>query len=213
MRPVVDGVELGPSAASLNFTNGYLDVPLQRPAGGTVHGSSYTYEANDASVGDLDGDGRYEIVLKWEPTNAKDNSQSGDTGPVLIDAYKLDGTLLWRINLGINIRAGAHYTQFLVYDFDGDGRAEVAMKTADGTVDGTGKVIGAANADYRNSSGYVLSGPEYLTVFDGRTGRGPGHGGLRAAPRQRVLAGATPTATGWTASSPASPTWTGSGPA
>lgn len=106
VRPVVDGVELGPSAASLNFTNGYLDVPLQRPAGGTVHGSSYTYEANDASVGDLDGDGRYEIVLKWEPTNAKDNSQSGYTGPVLIDAYELDGTLLWRINLGINIRAG-----------------------------------------------------------------------------------------------------------
>ena len=144
---------------------------MQRPAGGTVHGSSYTYEANDASVGDLDGDGRYEIVLKWEPTNAKDNSQSGYTGPVLIDAYELDGTLLWRINLGINIRAGAHYTQFQVYDYDGDGRAEVAMKTADGTRDGTGAVIGSANADYRNSSGYVLSGPEYLTVFDGRTGR------------------------------------------
>src|SRR5690606_9636841 len=123
------------------------------------------------SVGDLDGDGRYEIVLKWEPTNDKDNSQSGYPGPVLIDAYELDGTLLWRINLGINIRAGAHYTQFQVYDYDGDGRAEVAMKTADGTRDGTGAVIGSANADYRNSSGYVLSGPEYLTVFDGRTGR------------------------------------------
>src|SRR5690606_14537235 len=85
--------------------------------------------------------------------------------------YELDGTRLWRIDLGRNIRAGAHYTQFQVYDYDGDGRAEVAMKTADGTRDGTGAVIGSASADHRDSSGYVLSGPEYLTVFDGRTGR------------------------------------------
>ena len=171
VRPVVGGAEQAASAASLDFTDGYLDVPLQRPAGGSVNGSSYTYDANDASVGDLDGDGRYEIVLKWEPTNAKDNSQSGHTGPVLVDAYELDGTRLWRIDLGRNIRAGAHYTQFQVYDYDGDGRAEVAMKTADGTRDGTGAVIGSASADHRDSSGYVLSGPEYLTVFDGRTGR------------------------------------------
>ncbi|GLW64051.1 hypothetical protein Arub01_22950 [Actinomadura rubrobrunea] len=104
------------------------------------------------------------------PANAKDNSQSGFTDPVYIDAYRLDGTRLWRIDLGRNSRAGAHYTQFQVYDYDGDGRAEVAMKTADGTVDGTGRVIGDAGADHRNSSGYILSGPEYLTMFDGRTG-------------------------------------------
>nr|WP_280949465.1 family 16 glycoside hydrolase [Halalkalibacter urbisdiaboli] len=129
------------------------------------------YFANDASVGDLDGDGEYEIVLKWEPNNAKDNSQPGMTDEVFIDAYKLDGTLLWRIGLGKNIRAGAHYTQFMVYDLDGDGKAEVAMKTADGTVDGAGKVIGDPNADYRNEGGYILDGPEYLTVFDGETGK------------------------------------------
>ncbi|TDQ47585.1 rhamnogalacturonan lyase family protein [Actinorugispora endophytica] len=170
VRPVVDGVEQAASPASLAFSDGYLDVPLQRPPGGSVNGSSYTYDANDASVGDLDGDGAYEIVLKWEPANAKDNSQSGYTGPVLIDAYELDGTRLWRLDLGRNIRAGAHYTQFQVYDYDGDGRAEVAMKTADGTRDGMGAVIGSASADHRNSSGYVLSGPEFLTVFDGRTG-------------------------------------------
>ena len=126
---------------------------------------SYTYSANDASVGDLDGDGQYEIILKWDPSNSKDNSQDGYTGDVLIDAYKLDGTMMWRINLGKNIRAGAHYTQFLVYDFDGDGKAEIAMKTADGTKDGKGKVIGNANADYRNAQGRILSGPEYLTVL------------------------------------------------
>jgi len=109
-------------------------------------------------------------VLKWEPNNAKDNSQSGYTDNVYLDAYKLNGTRLWRIDLGRNIRAGAHYTQFMVYDLDGDGKAEVACKTADGTRDGKGNVIGNPNADYRNSSGYILSGPEYLTVFDGQTG-------------------------------------------
>ncbi|MGW9351988.1 rhamnogalacturonan lyase [Nocardiopsis flavescens] len=171
VAPVVDGVEQSGSDPSLAFADGHLDVPLDRPAGGSVNGSDYTYSANDASVGDLDGDGRYEIVLKWDPSNARDNSQSGHTGPVLIDAYTLDGTRLWRIDLGANIRAGAHYTQFQVYDYDGDGRAEVAMKTADGTRDGEGAVIGDAGADHRNGSGYVLAGPEYLTVFEGTTGR------------------------------------------
>ncbi|WP_396448179.1 rhamnogalacturonan lyase [Actinomadura sp.] len=162
VRPIVNGGEGASSEPSLRFGDGYLDVPIQRP------GSEYS--ANDASVGDLDGDGRLEIVLKWDPSNSKDNSQSGFTSDVYIDAYRLDGARLWRIDLGRNIRAGQHYTQFQVYDYDGDGRAEVAMKTADGTVDGTGRVIGNAGADYRNSSGYVLSGPEYLTMFDGRTG-------------------------------------------
>ncbi|WP_129645150.1 rhamnogalacturonan lyase [Peristeroidobacter agariperforans] len=150
----------------------YLPIPLQRPADGvTPVGEAYTYRANDASVGDLDGDGEYEIVLKWDPSNQKDNSQSGYTGEVFVDAYKLDGTLLWRISLGRNIRAGAHYTQFMVYDFDGDGKAEVAMKTADGSTDARGTVIGDPAADYRNTAGYVLSGPEYLTMFDGATGK------------------------------------------
>jgi rhamnogalacturonan endolyase len=148
------------------------DVPIQIPAGGTTpDGVAYTYAANDASVGDLDGDGQWEIVLKWDPSNAKDNSQAGYTGNVFIDAYELNGTRLWRIDLGRNIRAGAHYTQFQVYDYDGDGKSEVAMKTADGTKDGGGTVIGSSSADYRNSSGYILTGPEFLTVFSGQTGR------------------------------------------
>ncbi|MBB5922406.1 hypothetical protein FHR81_003458 [Actinoalloteichus hoggarensis] len=167
VRAVVDGSEQAASPPALRFGAGYLDVPIQQPAGG----SGYTYVANDASVGDLDGDGQYEIVLKWDPTNAKDNAQSGTTGNVYLDAYKLNGTRLWRIDLGRNIRAGAHYTQFQVYDYDGDGRAEVAAKTADATRDGVGTVIGNANADHRNSSGYVLAGPEYLTMFEGTTGR------------------------------------------
>lgn len=171
VRAVLNGQEQSPSEAASVWGQNYMTVPIQQPSGGTTpDGVAYTYTANDASVGDLDGDGNYEIVLKWDPTNSKDNSQSGYTGPVYIDAYKLDGTRMWRINLGRNIRAGAHYTQFLVYDFDGDGRAEVVFKTADGTIDGMGRTIGNASADYRNSSGYILSGPEFLTVFDGRTG-------------------------------------------
>jgi rhamnogalacturonan endolyase len=172
VRAVVGGAEQPASAPALRFTGGnFLDVPIQPPGGGTTpDGVSYTYSANDASVGDLDGDGQYEIVVKWDPSNAKDNSQSGYTGNVFVDAYRLNGTRMWRVDLGRNIRAGAHYTQFQVFDYDGDGRAEVAMKTADGARSGTGQVIGDASADFRNSSGYVLSGPEYLTMFNGQTG-------------------------------------------
>ncbi|RXK61765.1 T9SS type A sorting domain-containing protein [Lacibacter luteus] len=171
VKAVVNGVEESNSMQATVWAKQYMQIPIQQPAGGTTPDAvAYTYTANDASVGDVDGDGEYEIILKWDPTNSKDNSQSGYTGNVYLDAYKMNGTRLWRIDLGINIRAGAHYTQFLVYDFDSDGKAEVACKTADGTKDGVGTIIGNATADYRNSSGYVLSGAEYLTVFNGLTG-------------------------------------------
>lgn len=159
---VVNGAEQARSSSVSVWSNNYLQVPLQLP------GSNYT--AGDCSVGDLNGDDQYELVVKWDPADQKDNSQSGVTSNVYLDAYTLTGTRLWRIDLGRNIRAGAHYTQFMVYDLDGDGKAEVACKTADGTVDGRGTVIGNSNADYRNSSGYILSGPEYLTIFNGQTG-------------------------------------------
>ncbi|MFT3844909.1 MAG: rhamnogalacturonan lyase [Lacibacter sp.] len=138
----------------------YLSIPLQTPAG---------YSANDASVGDMDGDGVYEIVIHMTG-KAKDNSQAGVTDPPIFQCYKMDGTFLWQINLGKNIREGAHYTQFMVYDLDGDGKAEVAMKTADGSMDAKGNVIGDSTKDYRNERGYILAGPEYLTVFSGLTG-------------------------------------------
>jgi rhamnogalacturonan endolyase len=171
VRPVRNGVEEAASAGATVWADKFLRIPIQRPTGGTTPDNvTYTYGANDCSVGDVDGDGQYEIILKWDPSNAKDNSQSGYTGNVYIDAYRLNGTRLWRIDLGRNIRAGAHYTQLMVYDFDSDGKAEVAVKTADGTVDGKGTVIGDATADYRNSTGYVLTGPEFLTIFNGKTG-------------------------------------------
>lgn len=147
--------------AANSSPNPYLSLRLQTPAG---------YTPGDASVADLDGDGEYEIILH-QSGRGKDNSQSGETDPPILQAYKLDGTLLWTINLGKNIREGAHYTQFMVYDLDGDGRAEMVCKTADGTTDGAGKVLGDAKADYRNEGGYILRGSEYLSVFDGLTGK------------------------------------------
>ncbi|MCA6952534.1 rhamnogalacturonan lyase [Pectobacterium polaris] len=173
IRPVIKGVE-GKEDVAKSVLNGqrYQSIPLKKPADGvTPKGDTYSYGVNDGSVGDLDGDREYEYVIKWAPSNSKDNAHSGYTGNVYIDAYKQDGTRLWRIDLGKNIRSGAHYNDFIVYDLDGDGKAEVMMKTADGTVDGTGKVIGNSQADYRSNNGYILTGPEYLTVFNGQTGK------------------------------------------
>ncbi len=172
VRAITNGVEQPASETATVWANQYLDIAMQIPTGGTTPDNViYTYNVNDCSLGDVDGDGQYEIFVKWDPSNSKDNSQSGYTGNVYIDCYRLDGTRLWRIDLGKNIRAGAHYTQFMVYDLDSDGKAEMACKTADGTIDGTGVTIGSSTADYRNTSGYVLSGPEFLTVFNGLTGK------------------------------------------
>ncbi|TDE91653.1 rhamnogalacturonan lyase [Occultella glacieicola] len=171
---VVEGVEVDASAPASPWSQNYLDLPLQRPADGvTPAGEAYTYSANDLSVGDVDGDGQYEYIVKWDPSNSKDVSQVGYTGTVYLDAYELDGTLLYRLDLGPNIRAGAHYTQFLVYDFDGDGRAEIMLKTAPGTttvpytdgVAGTPSAITMPAEDlaagYANTDDYRLSAEDY----------------------------------------------------
>lgn len=173
----VNGVAVDTTDAVKPWSDVYYKLKLDRPA----DGNDYTYSPNDCSVGDVDGDGEYELIVKWDPSNSKDNSQSGKTGNVYLDCYKFNGTKLWRIDLGVNIRAGAHYTQFLVYDFDGDGKAELICKTAQGSMDGKGiyvnqaatdaSISGSSNkVDYRNSNGYILQGAEYLTVFNGETG-------------------------------------------
>ncbi|MFT4090162.1 MAG: rhamnogalacturonan lyase [Asticcacaulis sp.] len=196
IRTYLKGKELEVSKPVVVWGDGYLNIPLQLPpAGVTLSGEEYSYLAKEASVADLDGDGRYEIILKWDPTNTKDNAHTGYTGDVYIDAYTLEGKRLWRINLGKNIRAGSHYTQFQVFDYDGDGRAEMAVRTSDGTIDGTGKILGDPQADWRghggeapqadntgatikadgtkvaNLQGRIMKGPEYLTIFDGLTGK------------------------------------------
>ncbi len=160
VRPVIDGTEGEPSEPADVWKQVYMSIPLQTPEG---------YQPNDASVGDLDGDGEYEIVLH-QVGRGRDNSQRGETTEPIFEAYEMNGTMLWRINLGKNIRDGAHYTQFMVYDLDGDGKAEFACKTADGTTDGKGKVIGNPDANYVDDRGMILDGPEFLTIFDGQTG-------------------------------------------
>ena len=179
-----------------NAPIGYIDLPLQMPE------STIVYNANDATAADLDGDGQMEIILKWDPADSRDNSQSGLTSPTIIDAYRLDGTLMWRVNLGRNIRSGAHYTPFIVADLDGNGCAELLVRTSDGTIDGTGVVLGDSTADHRRhpdnqtyqangnpreqfrgpswpdemdkkarKGGFIYKGPEWVTCFEGRTGR------------------------------------------
>ncbi|MBO4802081.1 MAG: rhamnogalacturonan lyase [Bacteroidaceae bacterium] len=195
-----------------NAPSGYLEIPLTSPVtvpeyspeGHTISPEGHTvfYTPNDATTADLDGDGQMEIILKWDPSNSKDNSQSGITDPTILEALRLDGTSLWRINLGPNIRSGAHYTPFIVADLNGDGRAEILVRTSDGTIDGTGVVLGDPKADHRRKpdthpyqannnpgeqfrgpgwpnkmdpkakrGGFIYKGPEWVTCFDGKTGR------------------------------------------
>lgn len=168
VETVESGTIVSSDTCAMQSGSNYLEVKLDVPKAQT---SGITYSPNDCTVGDVDGDGQYELFVKWDPSNSKDNSQKGKTDKVFIDCYKIDGTKLWRIDLGVNIRAGAHYTQMLVADYDLDGLAEMVCKTADGTVDGVGNVIGDSSKDYRNSNGYILSGPEYYTLFEGSTGK------------------------------------------
>ncbi|MBQ6064019.1 MAG: rhamnogalacturonan lyase [Prevotella sp.] len=157
--------------------DGHLPIPIDKiPDEMGENGRRVSYSANDCSVGDVDGDGQYEIFVKWDPSNSRDNAHTGITNNTFIDCYRLDGTKLWRIDLGKNIRSGAHYTQFIVYDFDGDGKAEMMVRTADGTIDGMGNILGNASKDWRcteegNKYGRILEGPEYITVFEGMTGK------------------------------------------
>ena len=195
----INGEEIETSVPTNTWGNVFKRIKLQRPKGGffveksKVTGKDsiapYSYYPHDCSAADLDGDGEYEIVVKWNPTNAKDNSSDGYTGACILDAYKIDfntrdditAKRLWHIDLGKNIRSGSHYTQFLVYDFDGDGKAEIICKTAPSSVDGKGQFVSSAaddaaifttdnTADYRTAAGRIMSGPEYLTVFNGETG-------------------------------------------
>lgn len=179
------GGEKCAEVTSYSSDSNYFDIQLDRPDALTLaDGNTYDYTIGDTSCGDLDGDGQYELVIKWD-CNPKDNSQAAYTGNVLLDAYDMyTGEKLWRIDLGQNIRAGAHYTQFLVYDFDMDGKAEVACKTAPGSKDGRGEYVTKASSvdeikrktdddnstSYVNTSGYIITGDEYFTAFNGETG-------------------------------------------
>lgn len=173
----------GSASETKAWDNIYTSIELARPksrkdAAGKTTGR---YRPDDISVGDVDGDGEYELVLKWMPDNARDSGKEGYSSPAYISCYEMDGTPLWTIDTGYGIRSGNHYTQFLVYDFDGDGKAEVIFKTAAGTKDGKGQYVSEAATDpaikgidntatHVNSNGRVTAGEELLTVFNGMTG-------------------------------------------
>ena len=154
------------------WSNQSFEIPTSTPT--DTRGLGATYTPNDASFCDMDGDGEYEIVLKWEPSNAKDAASGGVTSSNYIDCYKLNGTQLWRIDIGPNLRSGAHTSPFLCWDFDGDGYGELICKTAPGTIDGEGNYVIMGNDDptksWLNGRGKPDAGPEYVTVFDGLTG-------------------------------------------
>ena len=169
----------------------YLSIPMQKPdPQPNRDGTLSAYTLNDAGVADVDGDGQYEFIVKWYPDNAFDSGKaSGPSSPTIFDVYKLDGTPLWRLNMGLEMPSGAHFNQFMFYDLDEDGKAELFIKTSDGTTtykpNASGKfdmtdestivsyigdksVVPGTNID---GNGHVNSkSNEYVTVFNGLTG-------------------------------------------
>ncbi|HJD76909.1 MAG TPA: hypothetical protein K8W04_12760 [Bacteroides reticulotermitis] len=151
--------------------------------------ASLNYVPDDIQVGDLDGDGELEIVVKREPYDGA-NQGGWNNGTTLLEAYKMDGTFLWQIDMGINIRSGSHYTSYILYDFDGDGLCEIAFRSSEGTKFADGKIItdayGKVN-DYRirqsdatgwytgaslgTTCGLIMEGPEYISICRGYDGR------------------------------------------
>ena len=195
VAPVINGVEGEKCDAVTVYNNSYFDIPLSKPDDETIYDPSgnelatYSFFPADCSTGDVDGDGEYEIIVKWT-SSERDVGSPGDpaySGTVHLAAYKLDGTKLWNndIELGKNVYSSAHTVQFLVYDFDGDGKSEVMCQTSLGSKDGQGKYVSNAaqtdeeikaitdeensTADYRGY-GRITEGKEFLTVFNGETG-------------------------------------------
>lgn len=195
VAPVINGVEGEKCDAVTVYNNSYFDIPLSKPDDETIYDPSgnelatYSFFPADCSTGDVDGDGEYEIIVKWT-SSERDVGSPGDpaySGTVHLAAYKLDGTKLWKndIELGKNVYSSAHTVQFLVYDFDGDGKSEVMCQTSLGSKDGQGKYVSNAaqndeeikaitdeensTADYRGY-GRITEGKEFLTVFNGETG-------------------------------------------
>lgn len=193
VAPVINGVEGEKCDAVTVYNNSYFDIPLSKPDDETIYDPSgnelatYSFFPADCSTGDVDGDGEYEIIVKWT-SHERDVGTPAYSGTVHLAAYKLDGTKLWKndIELGKNVYSSAHTLQFLVYDFDGDGKSEVICQTSLGSKDGQGKYVSNAaqtdeeikaitdkensTADYRSSSGVITKGEEFLTVFNGETG-------------------------------------------
>ncbi|MBN1516990.1 rhamnogalacturonan lyase [Candidatus Sumerlaeota bacterium] len=163
VRAVLDGKEQAVSREVKAWPKEHFSIPVQQVPGD----DNFSYFINDGECGDLDGDGEYEIVIKRISPDPDEH--------MLFEAYKLDGTMMWRINMGPNYLYDAELN-FLVYDLDSDGKAEMVTRTSEGTTDGAGATIGDENrdgiGDYRPFSWkFISKGPDFLSVFDGMTGR------------------------------------------
>lgn len=179
------------SEAVAALENNYMSIPLQKPEPQpTKNGDLSSYTINDTGVGDVDGDGQYEIIVKWYPDNAFDSGKAvAPSSPTIFDIYEMDGTPLWRLNMGLEMPSGAHFNQFMLYDMDEDGKAELFIKTSDGTIAykpnkagkfdmtdestivsyvGDKSVVPGTNI---NANGHASpDSNEYVTVFNGQTG-------------------------------------------
>ena len=128
----------------------YISIPLKG-----------NYDFQKVGIADLDGDGAYEYVIKQPNFNTDPYQRPGywkrSTTTYKLEAYRLDGTMMWRYDMGWSIEAGIWYSPWIVYDVDGDGKAEVYCKAGVG--------------DPRDEKGLVQSGPEYLVKLDGQTGK------------------------------------------
>ncbi len=169
-----DGTVIETDQNTETWSNQTLYIPLTNGAPTDPSGLGATYTPNDCGICDMDGDGQYDIIVKWRPSNEKDAASSGSTSNIFFDCYKMDGTFMWRIDMGQNFFASAHTVQFIAWDFDGDGYGEFMVKTAPGTIDGLGNYVIMGDddptANWKNSRGKQVEGPEYITVFDGMTG-------------------------------------------
>lgn len=167
---VVNGVETGRKVTAKAWDKEYITIPVKEREG---------YIIDDGAIGDLDGDGEYEYIIRRTPTNMDTKTR---TLYPLIEAYKQDGTHMWTIDVGPN-EINEVDINFLVYDMDGDGKAEMIMRSFEGTVDGAGNAVGDVNGDgitdySKNETNlaifkdrqYIVSTPEFLSVYDGVTG-------------------------------------------
>lgn len=165
VRPVVKGKEAAGTAKSVKtLADNYLQIKLQGD-----------YPFQKVGIGDLDGDGSFDYVIKQPQQRTDPGSWHKSDDTFKIEAYLSDGTFLWRKDLGWNIEQGVWYSPYVVADFDGDGKAEVAVKTAPTDKDyrdSAGRVVGKVPYNYKGTSGSSPYGicPEYISILDGMTG-------------------------------------------
>jgi len=159
VRPLLDGQEQAASREAVLPAN----PPVQQYKAIRLRDDISTRSIHKIGIGDVNGDGTYDFIIK-RPGGTRDPGRAGPSpASFKVEAYDgRTGQFLWRKDLGWNITLGTWYSPMLVYDFNGDGRAEVALKTA--------PYAASPEEAFISESQRILSGPEYVSVWDGETG-------------------------------------------